>query len=464
VAVEATSARQPAAVAPDDSPAPIGRSRGAAALRGGLALSAHRGLALIVGLLMVPLAAHTLPRPEFGLWLLLSTIPALLGFLDLGLANGLVTLIATESARGPSGRAAIRGYVSSGAFLLAAMGLMIGAAIGVLVSVLDLRSAMGATSAVSHRELSAGLLVVVLSTALLVPLSVAQRVAQGLQRMEVVGVCGAVGAFVQLGMAAICTIVGAGFTWFVLASCIGGVVSAALAYVLVFYRLEPDLRPSRAMVDRAAARLVLRRGGLFFILGIAAAVGFQTDALVISNRLGVDQVARYAAPYRLFSLAPAAITLFALPLWAAHADAFARGETAWTRRMLRRSSLLAGIAVVGFSAVLVLVTPRTLSVTLGDADPHPSFWLLVALGVTAVVLSLSQPMAMLLNAANVVRFQVVIAILMCVTNLGLSIILVERIGVAGPAFGTAIAQTVCVLIPSVVYIRRLEGTHEPAAA
>ncbi len=80
------------------------------------------------------------------------------------------------------------------------------------------------------------------------------------------------------------------------------------------------------------------------------------------------------------------------------------------------------------------------------------------------MLSLSQPLAMLLNAANVVRFQVVIAVLMCVTNLVLSIVLVETVGVAGPALGTAIAQTVCVLIPSAVYIRRLEGMHEQASA
>ena len=46
---------------------------------------------------MVPLAAHTLPHAGFGAWLLLSTIPALIGFLDLGLANGLVTIVATES-------------------------------------------------------------------------------------------------------------------------------------------------------------------------------------------------------------------------------------------------------------------------------------------------------------------------------------------------------------------------------
>ena len=45
-------------------------------LKGELALGLHRGLLLAVSLVMVPLAAHTLPRAEFGAWLLLDTIPA----------------------------------------------------------------------------------------------------------------------------------------------------------------------------------------------------------------------------------------------------------------------------------------------------------------------------------------------------------------------------------------------------
>ena len=50
------------------------------------------------------------------------------------------------------------------------------------------------------------------------------------------------------------------------------------------------------------------------MIGIAAAVGFQTDALVIASRLGVESVPEYAAPYRLFSLVTGVVTLFALPL------------------------------------------------------------------------------------------------------------------------------------------------------
>lgn len=439
-------------------------SRTRVALKGGFALGAHRGLSFAVGLLMIPLAAHTLPRAEFGPWLLLSTIPALLGFLDLGLANGLVTLVATESARGSEGRANIHRYVSSASFLLAVVGAMIAVGFGLVASILDLRGVMGATEALPEGTFASGLLVVGLAAAVMIPLSVGQRLAQGLQQMHLVGVTGIAGAGFQLAAACACAVLGAGFTWFVFVSSSAALVSAAIAWIVVFYRVAPDLRPTRHLVDRASARLVLQRGGLFLVLGIAGAIAFQTDALVIASRLGVENVPAYAATYRLFAIAPAVITLFALPLWAAHADAFARGEHQWTRRMLRRSTAGAAAFTVLATAIVLVIARPVLSWTLGDADPNPSLSLLLAIGATAIVLGVSPPLAMVMNAANVVLIQVVFATLMCIANLVLSLILVEAIGIEGPALATAITQTVFCILPGVLYIRVMLRRKEAASA
>jgi O-antigen/teichoic acid export membrane protein len=459
----ASSSAEALATAASEPP-PAGSSRTGTALKGGLALGLHRGLLLAVSLVMVPLAAHTLPRAEFGAWLLLSTIPALIGFLDLGLANGLVTIVATESPRGDEGRRNIHRYVSSAAFLLLGVGVTLAAALAVVVSVIDLRAVMGASHAISRAEFATGLVVLVVATALLIPLSVGQRLAQGLQRMHLVGVTGAIGMSVQLAVAVGCTVLGAGFGWWVFASSLGSLLAGALAWFVVFHRIAPDLRPSWHLVDRAAARVVLRRGSLFLVIGIAAAVGFQTDALVIASRLGVESVPEYAAPYRLFSLVTGVVTLFALPLWAAHADAFARDEHDWTRRTFRRSMIGAGVVATLATAAIVLTARPILSLTLGSADPNPSFGILLALAATAIVISLSQPLGVLLNAANVVKFQVVIGTLMCVLNLGLSLVLVETIGVAGPPLATAISQTVLGVIPCAIYVRRMERKHDLSVA
>ena len=93
----------------------------------------------------------------------------------------------------------------------------------------------------------------------------------------------------------------------------------------LFLRSDPDLRPSLAFVKLSTVRLLGRSGWLFFVLGIAAAVGYQADALVISVRLGADWVPEYVLPFRLFTMIPTFLGFFVLPLWATHGEALQRG-------------------------------------------------------------------------------------------------------------------------------------------
>jgi len=69
-----------------------------------------------------------------------------------------------------------------------------------------------------------------------------------------------------------------------------------------------------------------------------------------------------------------------------------------------------------------------------------------------ILFSVITPFAMFMNGANIIGFQVIIAFLMTVTNIVASILLVQRIGVAGPIWGTIISLTMCILIPTIWYI------------
>ena len=106
---------------------------------------------------------------------------------------------------------------------------------------------------ISRADFATGLVVLVVATALLIPLSVGQRLAQGLQRMHLVGVTGAIGMSVQLRGR--CGMHGAGSGVRLVGVHVFGrlVARGALAWFVVFHRIAPDLRPSWRLVDRAAA-------------------------------------------------------------------------------------------------------------------------------------------------------------------------------------------------------------------
>jgi O-antigen/teichoic acid export membrane protein len=190
------------------------------------------------------------------------------------------------------------------------------------------------------------------------------------------------------------------------------------------------------------------------VLSISAAVAYQTDNIVIAHILGADEVPQYAIPMQLFLIAPLLLAFVLIPLWPAYGDALARGEHAWIERTFVRS-LKVAVAIGGAIsfATLILIDPL-LNIWVGDSITPP-LSLLVGLAVWGFLNCVSGSFSMLLNGTNVIGFQAKCAMVMMVANLGLSIALTHTVGISGPVWGSIIAQTACVLLPTLIYVRVL---------
>ena len=104
--------------------------------------------------------------------------------------------------------------------------------------------------------------------------------------------------------------------------------------------------------------------------------------------------------------------------------------------------------------MLVLAGGRIVDVwSRGKVHPHAS--LLIGLGLWLVLGSAGNALAMFLNAAHIVRLQVVCATLMAVANILLSIALARRIGVSGLIWGTVISYSLLVVLPYAFLVPRL---------
>jgi O-antigen/teichoic acid export membrane protein len=233
-----------------------------------------------------------------------------------------------------------------------------------------------------------------------------------------------------------------------------GLVAAALNAWFLFRRQRPWLMPRRRDVELSTGRSLLRTGALFLALQVAGLVAFGLDNLVIAQILGPQKVQEYAVPAKLFMLAPVLLSFVLTPLWPAYRESLTRGDGAWVRRTVRRSIALAAVINIPSSLILIVVAPWLLQVWVGSAV-HPTPLLLVGLGLWAIMNTLNGPFAMLLNGAGVVGFQAACAVTMAVANVTFSILLVQRIGVAGAVWGSVIAQAVFVLLPELWYVRRL---------
>jgi O-antigen/teichoic acid export membrane protein len=247
--------------------------------------------------------------------------------------------------------------------------------------------------------------------------------------------------------------VGAGLPWLVAAAAAPPLATGLVNWILLL-RARPALRPRISSAGRRHAKVLLRSGGLFFALQLAIVVGFSADNFVAAQVLGPAAATQYAVPSRLALAGVALIAVLALPLWPAYAEALARGDVAWVLRILRRSLIATTAAALAGAVVFVSIGgPIVDAWSRGAVDPGWS--LLVGLGLWLVLGSVGSALAMFLNAAHIVRMQVVCASLMATANIMLSIVLARRIGVAGLIWGTVISYTLFVVVPYAVRVPRL---------
>jgi O-antigen/teichoic acid export membrane protein len=248
----------------------------------------------------------------------------------------------------------------------------------------------------------------------------------------------------------------ASLPWFVLAT-LGTPNLVALAAALwLFRRARPDVAPHWALADPRAVRGLLVLGVVFSVNSAAAAIGYETNAIVLSHVVGVDEVGIYNISARLSTVALLVFQSLLLPLWPLFGAGLAGEDYAGTRTRLRHAVLFSVAAGTITAVVFVAAARPVVELWVGPAYV-PSLGLLVALAVWSVVQFAGYPYALLLSGAGAKRFLVVTAVAMAATNLPLSIVLAHGVGVAGPVWGSCVATVLIVLVPSIVYVRRYVG-------
>ena len=398
---------------------------------------------------IVPVLVRLLGAEGFGIWFTVTSATAVVGFADLGISNGLVTLIAAASARGDD--EAVASYVSSAFFTLALLGTTLFSAFLLVSPHVDWAGLLNVAG--EHRA-SVRPAVTALAAAICIsmPLGVAQRVHMAYQEGFLSSLYAGLGVLLGLALALAAAVADAGLVVVVAATLAGPALVSLVNFAVLFGRRRPRLLPRLGSATAATARRVVRSGGLFLVLGLAVALGYESDLVVLSRVLGPEAVTAYAAPMRLFALMPMIAGYLITPLWPAYGDALARGDVGWARTTFRRSVMVA--AVLNVPAALVLVAVGRPLVERLVPGVSPSLPLLLTLGAWAILSTINIPFAMFLNGAHVVRLQLGCALLMATTNLPLSVVLAREIGITGPILATVITTSAFVLLPVAVFLRR----------
>lgn len=402
------------------------------------------------GLVTIPLTLSYLGSERYGMWMTMSSLVGMLGFADLGIGNGILNAVATASGKGST--VEIREYVSSGIFVLVAIAVCILGVFALFYGAVPWFALFNVESNVAKAESGPALAVLVACITLAIPTGVVQRVQMGLQSGFVANLWQCLGSV--LALCGVCVVIRlhAGLAWLVLAYVGSPQIAAILNGMLFFGVLRRDLAPAPRFVSRRAIEFIVQTGVLFLVLQIASSITFASDNIIIAQLLGAGAVAEYSVPQKMFSLIPTIIMMVLMPLWPAYGEAIARGDQAWVKKTLSRSVYLTFVASGVISLAMISFGKQVISLWVGNAI-MPSFWLLLALGIWQVIQASGNSVAMFLNGANVIRFQVIVASVTTIAALIAKIFLVRAMGGVGVVVGIILAYSLLTLTPYYFYLR-----------
>jgi len=398
----------------------------------------------------VPFVLRDLGPMEFGAWVTLVSLVYFAGFLDFGFGNGTMNLVAAAHARGATGEVAI--ILREGRRTLAKVAAWLALAVLLALPLVPWYRLLGLPAEMAgHCRLAAA--AVLFSIVVAVPLNLANRVQLGLGRGERAFRWQAAGQLFALISVVVLALAGGSLPELTMAAV--GAPLLASACNTIALRRDPALQVPASLprqVDIAAR--IHREGLLFFVMQLAAALAFSADLPLISALRDPTQAGVYAIAQRLFSIIPLSLSLVWAPLWPAYRHALATGHQAWATRTLRHSMVTAvciagcvgSLIVIGFDWITGFWVHRALAV----ATP-----MLVGFAIWSVLEAAGTALATFLNAASVMRYQVITASIFAILCLACKVWTIPNLGVEWLPWVTAATWSITNALPILWFRKRI---------
>ena len=416
-----------------------------------------KGVSVLANLILVPMTLHYLGQERYAMWAMISSLFLMLNSADLGIGNGLVNLVAAASGKGD--KTLIRKYVSSGFFMLSAVGVGIAVILLLASAFIPMAKVFNATSALAQSEAGRAVVVVALVFGLGMPLLVGLRFQEGLQEGFNSYLAQMAGNILALGFALIVVKLKLGLPWLVL-SLLGGPLVANLGiFIGQFFVFKPWARPAWADCDRGTTRGLLNTGLIFFLLNMLTLLGLQAlDPFVIAHVLGSTEGARQVTAYSVVQkLSQIAFLYWALTqaLWPAYAEAIARKDFNWVRRTILRSVRLSVVWGGLTGAALYLCggwfIQRWVGPVLSASECRS---LLLGFAVYMVIYSFVLALAVIINGAHLLKEQLVFLSIAAPLAFIMKFFLCREFGAAGVVWASSVAFGVAFILPAGLLVRK----------
>ena len=414
-------------------------------------------LGFLVFFISVPLTVGYLGPERFGAWMAIASLAGMLGFMDFGVGNGLVSQVAAKNV--DPDKQQLKNTISSGLVTLTVIGFLGGALLFTLNALFPLWQILNIESEVAKQDAEQLVLVFILFFAINIPLNGLYKILLGLQRNWLVHAIKSCASILSLILIVTLSHYEADPAYLLLAT-FGVQVSAAA--LLIPYFFSRNFVSRQSLVDwkshRSTYKQLLNVGGLFLVLQLGMMAGWGADALLISSLASVSAVAQFAVVHRLYQFVSVPVTIINTPMWGAYADAHAQKDYAFIARTLKTSLAMTLTISSVLSLSILLASDYIFSFWLKD-ELHIPRNLIIGFTVWKILESVGHSLSMALNGMHIIKPQVVSVFLLCSMVLPLKFLYTPEYGGTAVIWSTVLAYTLSTLVFYLIYFRKQIHTY-----
>ena len=401
-----------------------------------VAMIGIRGVSMILTLISAPIMLHHVDRADYGVLLTLTSIVGWVGYMDVGLGNGLRNKLPEFLAKGDFHSA--KKIVSSCYVTLA---IYVALIIVIFLMVSPFVDWLGVlNSPTSDAGEIRGLTnVVFIAFCIQFLFGLINSILFAYQMPAFQSLFTFVGQFIAL-IALVIQVYVFDVTSVLQIGAVNSMIPPLVLFlgsIGLFRTKLKEIAPSFKLFEFKSVGSILSLGLKFLVLQMITIVLFQANSIIIARVVSPEAVVEYNLAFKYVSLLTMIFTIVITPVWSATTDAYVRKDFAWINKTISLSRKVC-IASIFIGVLMVLASKFVYGIWLGKGtiDINYSTTSLILLYISFEMLY--KVYGTIINGTGKVFAQIILTGVIAIIYIPLAILLGKLFGLSGVLIANAI--------------------------